>query len=113
MGTESEMDVRPSQPGKYRHRLEIQRLEVSPRPGNDVPIHSAIGSRWASLEPESGAEPWVANHPQEERVHLVKHRYFPGLTSKDRYKFGLRYFNIVAVMNPGEIGYTTEMVVRC
>lgn len=107
------MEARPSQPGKYRHRLEVQRLEAVPRPGHDVPVHATIGHRWASLEPESGAEPWVAEQPQEERMHVVRHRYFAGLKAKDRYKWGTRVFNIVAVMNPGEMGHATEMVVRC
>ncbi len=107
------MEARPIQTGKYRHRLDIEGLEGFTRPGNDVPVHNTVGHRWALLEPESGAEPWVAGQPQEERMHMVRHRYFPGLSSAHRYRWQGRVFNIVAVMNPGEQGGTTEQVVRC
>lgn len=111
------MDARPIQAGRYTKRLEVQRLEPFPRPGHDTPLHATIGHRWASLEPESGAESWVAQAPQEERMHVARHRYYPGLSSKDRYRVKIagawRIFEIVHVANPGEDAGTTEMIVRC
>jgi len=44
-----------------------------------------------------------------EITHKIRIRYRSGMTSKNRIKFGSRYFNITSILNPDERNIMIDM----
>jgi SPP1 family predicted phage head-tail adaptor len=81
----------------FNKRVEVQR---------NTPTTSGIGEQtnswatlltiWAHIEPLTGKELFYAQQIQAEADTKISIRHYDGLTSKDRIKFGTRYYSIIA-----------------
>lgn len=94
------MDVRA---GQLRERVTIQE-QVAHRSssGAEVIAWSDMATVWASVEPVSGNERWIAGLDQRlaERTVRIRLRYRTGVTEKMRVVFGERVFDIQQVIHP-------------
>lgn len=57
---------------------------------------------WASVEPLSGREYFLARQVNAEATVRVRIRYRAGITPRMRVKYGSRSLEIVSVIDPGE-----------
>lgn len=90
--------------GKLRHRLEIQEGATSRNTyGEDTPAWSTVATRFASIEPLTGREAWLAKQVSPDVTHQVTMRHYDGLTPKHRLQFGTRLFEIESVRNVDEL----------
>lgn len=92
--------------GKLRHRVTVQQLVAG------SPNQNAVGepdtawtdylSAWASIDPVTGSEPFMAQQQFPKVSHKIRMRYRDGVTADMRVTYGSRYFDIKAVLNWGE-----------
>lgn len=88
--------------GKLRHRIEIQTAsEAADSLGQMTKTWTTAVTRYAAIEPLSGRELIQAQQVNSEITHKVTLRYY-AVTSKMRFKFGSRYFEIMSVINKEE-----------
>ncbi len=88
--------------GKLDKRITIQRLRGDQTVmGNEDPNQwSDIGERWAEFVPRSGRERMTTFQEVGIGMELIRIRFFPGLTQKDRIVWDdplslkVRYFDI-------------------
>jgi len=66
----------------------------------------------ASIWPLKGAEYITAMQVTSEISHKIRIRYLADLTPKHRIKWGSRYFDIEAIINPDERNIYFEMMCR-
>lgn len=93
--------------GKLRHRVTIQALVNTPDTyGGNVESWVDVATVWAKVEPAAtkrgAAEFWQAQQINMSLAYVVTIRYLESITHLNRVKFGARYFNIHAVVNPLE-----------
>ena len=91
-------------PGTLRHRVQIQSLagtanELGER--NDTWV--TVASRWASLEPGTGSESETAGQLKASSSTTMTIRYYSGLTTRHRVKFGSRIFGITGIQVDSEV----------
>lgn len=91
--------------GELRFRIELQR-STSTKDDKRQPVlsWSRLGDRWASIKPASGQRFVASEQIRDATTHKIVIRFFPGLTPKDRIKYGSRIFNLLSVINEGELG---------
>jgi len=72
--------------GQLRHRLELQRATAGITSGTGKPTETwaALDVVWASVEAIAGSERYAELQRQGVVTHVIKIRYWSGLTSKDR-----------------------------
>jgi SPP1 family predicted phage head-tail adaptor len=70
------------------------------------------GSMWAAVEPLSGRELFLAQQVNSDVTHKITMRYKSGLSPQKRIRFAQRFFNIITVMNIGEIGYQMQVMAK-
>lgn len=83
--------------GSLRHRLTLQRLADPPvrdAYGEVTESWVALATVWGSVDQLGGREMTYASQRQSAATHKIVIRYYAGLTSADRVKFGTRIFNI-------------------
>lgn len=101
--------------GKLRHRITIQRLVAGSPPQNAVGEPDVAWTdyvpAYASIDPVTGAEPFMAQQQFPKVSHKVRIRYRSGVTADMRVVFGARYFDIKAVLNWGE--RNRELLLLC
>lgn len=91
--------------GKLRHRITIQHKAAgSPQKTASGALDTSwtdfVGENvYASIEPVSGREAFLAQQHLSEVTHKVRIRYRSGITAKMRVQYGSRTFDIRAVMN--------------
>jgi SPP1 family predicted phage head-tail adaptor len=88
--------------GELNKRIEIQRDkgEVQNGNGEKTPDFQTIDTVWAGVKPLAGREYFQAQQVQSAITHQVKLRYYPGLTTKDRFLYqGTRILNIDRAIN--------------
>lgn len=90
--------------GKLNRLLTIQvATEVEGTIGNSQTLTWAdVKSVWASIRPLSSKEIATAGSIDASVSHHIKIRYYSGLTSRHRFVFGSRTFNIVQLLNKDE-----------
>ena len=89
--------------GRLRHRIEIQRAtEGRNQHGGVEEDWQPIATRWAAIQPFRARELFAAQQVQSQVTHRIWMRYFEGLQSTDRIKFGQRIFNIDGIRNIDE-----------
>ena len=89
--------------GRLRHRIEIQRAATGHNPHGGVQEDwQTLATRWAAIEPFRARELFAAQQVQSQVTHRIWMRYFAGLQSTDRIKFGERIFNIDGIRNIDE-----------
>ena len=97
--------------GLLRHRITIRvAADVRNEIGEYEPTWSDLATVWAQVKTESGVEAMRGDVEEATYTHTVRIRYLDGVTSKDRIAWGLRTFEVVAVV-PDE--RHTELRIRC
>ena len=97
--------------GKLRHKIEIQSpLETRDTNGEVSTVWIATGIVWASVEPLSGRELWLAQQIQSEVSVRIRLRYLRGITTGHRVNFGGRLFDIKAAINAAERNEELELL---
>lgn len=94
------------QSGKLRHRITIQQLVAG------SPQQNAVGEPnvawtdyltvWASVDPVTGNEPFLAQQHLSRVTSKIRMRYRSGITSDMRIRFNSVSYDIKAVLNWGE-----------
>jgi SPP1 family predicted phage head-tail adaptor len=98
--------------GKLRHRITIQSKVVSRDTfGAETITWRTEKTVWASIEPISGKEYFLAQQVQSEVTHVIKIRYYEGLRTDWRMLFGSRIFDVKSVINFQE--QNVEMILMC
>jgi len=99
--------------GDLRHKITIQKLtEASDGMGGMTTTYSTFKKVRASIWPIKGAEYLAARQTTSELTHKIRIRYLADLTPKHRIKWGTRYFDIEAIINPDERNIYYEMMCR-
>ncbi len=101
--------------GKLRHPISIQQDAGNTKDaaGHRIANWTEIsgGAVWASVEPLTGRELYMAMQVQAQVTHKIKIRYVSGVTPKMRVVYGSRNFNIESVLNIEE--RNIEMHLMC
>lgn len=98
--------------GKLRHRVEVQRSTATQDSyGQQVITWSTFATLWADIRPSEATETFESGQFKTERKHVVRMRFFEGLTTRNRLKFGSRYFDVTGIRYVREV--KEEMVVDC
>ena len=106
-------------PGKYRHRVQLQRQGTPVRNnlGEVTTPFATFVSRYASVEAITGREPWYSDQISPDVTHKIEFRSCQRLGSRlgpaNRIQWGQRIFNIDSVINPGERMQGTVMIALC
>jgi SPP1 family predicted phage head-tail adaptor len=99
--------------GDMRQRVTIQReTQARDAHGGVTRTWSDVGTRWASVQNGTGREFVRAKSVSPEMTHLVKMRYYNGLTTKDRLTFKGRTLNIESIADRDERERYYELVCR-
>lgn len=96
-------------------RITLQEEVQTPDSGGGYSISwQDVASIWAEFVYLSGNrsdEPFISMQQEGRKVARVTIRYLPDVTPKLRIIYGLRVFNILSVINPGEEGELLELLV--
>lgn len=98
--------------GKLRHQIELQaKSEPESLDGYGEPTESwtTLKTVWASIEPASGKQLFVAQQVAAEVSHVVTIRHYDGLSPLNRAKFGARIFAVNFVRNVDERSVYQEL----
>lgn len=89
--------------GELKHRIAIQGItRTADGQGGYTEAWSDVVTVWAKIEALSGRELWQAQQVQSAVTHRITIRYRSDITPAMRIKYGARYFNVDAVINPDE-----------
>lgn len=95
-------------PGKLRHRIEIQQDTGSQdSTGQVIPDWDTFAERWALVEVLAGSEPVQGEQVQASRQYKVTLRYLDGVTSDMRILWGERTLEITSVV---EDAYKRQLI---
>jgi SPP1 family predicted phage head-tail adaptor len=102
--------------GKLNKRIELQlnSEETSAYTtsfGGLTTTWATASTVWASIRPLSGRELFIAQQAQSDANYEIRIRYYTGLDTFYRIKFGTRYFQILSVLNTDE--HNEEMLLQC
>ena len=99
--------------GELRHKITLQTpTETVDTMGTMTTTWSTFKTVRAAIWPIRGAEYLAARQTTSELTHKVRIRYLADLTPKHRVKWGTRYFDIEAIINPDECNIYYEMMCR-
>ncbi len=99
--------------GELRHKIIIQQNTPTRDAMNaEVDSWADYATVWASIEPIRGKEFWDSQQINAEITGKIKLRYLAGVISKMRVKFGMRIFEILSVINPGEKNRELQLMVK-
>jgi len=91
------------QAGELRNIVTIQTpVEVQTTTGEPSITWVTYYSMNARIEPLTGREFWQAKQINSTVSGKIDIRYIKGVTAKMRIKFGSRYYNIEAIVDPDE-----------
>lgn len=83
-------------PGQLIHTVRLERYTESVVHGEIVRTWGLIAKRKAAIHTPGAREFWLAEAQANDATHKLRMRYYAGLTTRDRIKFGDRVFNIAA-----------------
>jgi SPP1 family predicted phage head-tail adaptor len=90
-------------PAALKHRLALQALSrVSDGQGGHTESWATEATLWGAIEPVKGYERYQAQQVQTPVTHKITVRYRGGVTTKKRFLFGSRVFDIKEVLNENE-----------
>lgn len=93
------------QSGPMRDRVTLQvNTPTKDALGGLVDSWGIVDTRWSNVKPMTGKEYFSAERVQSEVTHEIRMRYYSGLTTAHRIKFGTRIFNILSILSPDEQG---------
>jgi SPP1 family predicted phage head-tail adaptor len=100
--------------GQLRKRIDIeQQALTADGGGGDTESWSALASGiYADVEPLSGRELFQAQQVNDELSHRVTIRYYPGVTSKMRVKYGARVLLIESIIDLEEKHRQVQLMCR-
>lgn len=91
--------------GDLDKRVIIQAVSrTSDGAGGSTVTWTDAATTWASIEPVSGHEPYVAQALRGRVTHKVRMRHRPGVTPANRLLHGTRVFNVQAALDDREEG---------
>jgi head-tail adaptor len=104
------------QAGALQHEIALEGPTGPPAPDGDggyvttyAPLDPPIV--WAAIQSTrarlAGIEQLIADTAQSLATHVVTMDYHPGVTTKTRAHFGARIFQVIDVVTPDELGFTT------
>ncbi len=100
--------------GELRHRLIVQAERAIDDGGGGLSDPWAdpviVATVWGKVEPLSGGERLHAAQIQDRLSHRIVIRHRAGITAAMRVVFGVRAFNIRAVIDLGERGRFLELL---
>lgn len=98
--------------GQLRHRVTIQqRTDADDGAGGLTITWTPLTVLWASVAPQTGRETIAARQVTPAMTHLVRLRYYAGLTTKHRVVLDGRALDILAIQNVEE--RNRELVLSC
>lgn len=98
--------------GRLRHRIKIQSLGLADDGmGGQTEAWSDMANVWASIEPLTGKELFIAQQVESNVTHKITMRYLAGITTKHRILFGSRVFEIVSIRDEEERNKVLEIFV--
>lgn len=90
-------------PSRLKKRITLETVTLSQDDsGGEIQTWSTFASVWASLDPKFVKEVSFAQRIEPRTDHEIIFRYQAGVTAKMRVKYGTRYFEIKAIVNPEE-----------
>lgn len=91
------------QAGKLNKRIELQMVTNGRDPtGGTTETWTKVTDRWAGIRPLRGQERFEAAQIEAQTAFILKIRFHPQIDATWRVKFGVRIFNITAIINVGE-----------
>jgi SPP1 family predicted phage head-tail adaptor len=99
--------------GQLRNRIEIQAVTQTQdaNTGAVTDTWTTVATRWGSITPLEGSEAQVAAAQEGKQRHLVGMRFYAGLTTKHRLKFGSMILNVDAITVAKQLD--VEMEIMC
>ena len=89
--------------GDLRHRITFQyQTKVSDGMGAWTTAWVDAATVWAAIWPVSANEQIQAQAPVMIVSHRIRIRFRRNIKASWRVRFGLRYFNIISIINPNE-----------
>jgi SPP1 family predicted phage head-tail adaptor len=97
--------------GKLRHKIIVQQYTDGTNDnGYPEKTWTDFVTLWANIQPLRGKEYFAAKTEHSEVSHTIIYRYYPGVTSDMRIKYGNRYFDIESVINADERNYELQIM---
>jgi SPP1 family predicted phage head-tail adaptor len=101
--------------GQMRRLITIQSVSVVPTEdgatANEGGSNTAtVTQTWASIEPLSGREAWMAKAQQDTSTHRIRMPYQPGITPKMQAVYQGRVFKFTSVNNIDELNKEIEIM---
>jgi SPP1 family predicted phage head-tail adaptor len=99
-----------SAPGKLRHRLVLEApVEADDGSGGVVRTYENLATVWAAIEPVSLSEQVAAEALGARLTHRIVVRTGFDLTTRHRFRLGVRTLRIVGIRDPDESGRFREI----
>lgn len=100
--------------GSMRHRVDVLAPTQNPTglAGETEVEYPQVASRWCSITNLSVAEGEWGDEQTASASHMIRMRYFTGLTPQHRLRFQGREFNIVGPVNVDENGWEHRVYVK-
>lgn len=96
---------------RFRAILE-QATETRDSVGAVVQTWAAVATVWADIEPLYGRELIAAQQVTSDMTARIRMRWRAGVTPKMRIKQGARIFDILSVINLGQLNRELELMVK-
>jgi SPP1 family predicted phage head-tail adaptor len=99
--------------GDLKKRITLQsKTNVADGLGGFTSTWGDEVSLWAAIWPVSASEQVQAMQTVMTITHRIRIRYWSGIHSSWRIKFGDRYFAIVSIINPNEANKILDLMVK-
>jgi SPP1 family predicted phage head-tail adaptor len=100
--------------GQLRQRIDIQTVALTAdgAGGATEAWSNFVTGIYAHVEPLSGRELFQAQQVNDELTHKITARYYPGITSKMRVKYGARTFLIESIVDAEERHRSLELMCK-
>lgn len=97
--------------GTMRDKITFQRWDTTSDPKwGPTGGWSDLVTLWASVNPVAGLEKWQGLAVGSEVSHVIRTRWYPGITNKHRIVYRERKLDIVSVIDVE--GFNTELLIQ-
>ena len=99
--------------GKLKHRIVIQQVSEGENDlGDIIQTWTNFATVWASVEPLAGREYFSAQQVSAETTGRIRMRYKAGVSPTMRVLFNSLTYQILSVINPGELNVELELMTK-